>query len=234
MKHGLIKLIIAVLALCVPSDLATQSKTQAKAETKTETKTETETETETFTSPDGLFQFTYSKELVHCEPDIRSDEHHTSWIPPDSCMAMFPICDDEGIQGAVTIACFAYPRDEMKADLTFEGAAFFAGEVKGATTEKVCLARAPNWTLGLESKIVKINGTKFMDFSIAGGSGGSGIGGDLYRTLHAGKCYQLGRLYAGMTDRTMNDGNSLKIMEKQWDHMDGLFDQAQDSFKFLK
>jgi hypothetical protein len=220
MKYVFIIPIIIVFMCSVSAGFPAQSKTQ--------------TRTETFVSPDDVFQLTYSKELVHCERDIRSGEHHTSWSPEDSCMAMFPICDDEGVQGAVTIACFAYPRDEMKADLTFEGAAFFAGEVKGAITEKVCLARAPNWTPGLESKIVKINGIKFMDFSVAGVSGGSGIGGDLYRTFHSGKCYQLGRLYAGMTDRTMNDGTSLEIMERQWKHMDGLFDQIQNSFKFLR
>jgi len=61
---------------------------------------------------------------LHTEANIRR-----LWIPDDHCHSQAGVCDDRG-SSALTIACFAYPKDEFRDKPQFSAAAFFVAGVQ--------------------------------------------------------------------------------------------------------
>jgi hypothetical protein len=123
----------------------------------------------TFTSPDGVFQFTYSSVLVDCTKKVPS-KPTSSGVPkvfagnppalsiPDSCQSMADVCSDLGGEVS-TLACFAYPKDKFRDKPVFAAAAFFAGKVEEVTTESACLQGSQNWN---PDEIESANSSKSM------------------------------------------------------------------------
>jgi hypothetical protein len=129
-----------------------------------------------FTSPNEVFQFKYSDQLLPC--------------PSVSCIAYFPMCDQTGVK---TLVCFGYDRSRLKGNHAFEAATFSVGVVTDAASAQECLSTPPGW-LPRNRKLplaAVIDGAKFkiMDF----GEGGLGNSLDFraYRTYHEGTCFQL-------------------------------------------
>ena len=92
----------------------------------------------TFTSPDGLFQFTYPASLPLFAQNIPENVRGFSYIP---------VCQDDAL------VCLAYPGTEFKHS-DFEAAGFYIEEIP-ATSKHECLTspnvveldtRAPNYT----------------------------------------------------------------------------------------
>src|SRR5450755_4899505 len=82
---------------------------------------------QTYTSPDGVFQFTHSKILIHC-----TDDHRGQWTPAQACSGgQDGLCYDASTSG--TVVCFAYPTDGFKTKPSFGGATFFVTEVNHVT-----------------------------------------------------------------------------------------------------
>jgi hypothetical protein len=204
-----------------------------------------QTAPQTFTSPDGVFQFTYSGMLVDCTSRVPS-KPTSSGVPkvfvgtppalsiPDSCQSMADVCSDLGGQVS-TLACFAYPKDRFRDKPVFAAAAFFVGRIEEATTESACLHGSQNWnTDEIEAaKLIKINSVAFKVFEIGDNWAGSGQGGPVYRTFHGKKCYELG--IQTSVERAAYDPKTSKEFTKQdSEEVQRRLKQALNSFEFVK
>lgn len=144
-----------------------------------------ETSTRTFTSPEGTFRFNYPTAMVSCHK--KSDE--TVWLP-DDCNAYTPVCSNFSCDSTGTVACVAYPADEMKGS-NFEAAAFSVSELKQAGSESECLkVDDPPPHVG-QPQDEMVNGVKFEVIETDGVAAGNLLDGYLYRAFHKGRCYEL-------------------------------------------
>jgi hypothetical protein len=102
------------------------------------------------------------------------------------------ICGGPGSDGN-TLPCFAYPNERFKYKPHFVAATFFVSEIQAATIEKSCLKGSPSW-LVINSKegMTAIHHVIFKTFEIGDNWMSGGQSGPVYRTFHAGKCYELG------------------------------------------
>jgi hypothetical protein len=144
-----------------------------------------ETRSRTFASPEGTFRFNYPAALVSCQK--RSNE--TVWLP-DDCNAYTPVCSNFSCDSTGTVACIAYPANEMKGS-NFEAAAFSVSELKHAGTEAECLkVDEPPPHVG-QQQYETVNGVRFERTETDGVGLGNLIDGYVYRAFHKGKCYEL-------------------------------------------
>jgi hypothetical protein len=133
------------------------------------------------------------------------------------------ICDDDD-DSTLTLACFGYPQKE---------ATFAVAEVKDALTESACLKGPEDWpmeTLGIRT----IHGVKFKVFEVSSAWTGGSLSGQLYRTFHASKCYELGIRSVWSShnnDESDYNSNSLKLAAVE---VRKCLKQALNSFRFLK
>jgi len=130
-----------------------------------------------FTSPDHSFSFRYSQILYRCQLGKEADDANE---PPGTCSGQMTICDDDD-DSTYTFVCFGYPEME---------AAFAVAEVKDVS-ESVCLKGPKDWPMKTRGVRV-IHGVKFRVFEVSTAWTSGGLDGELYRTFHAKKCYELG------------------------------------------
>jgi hypothetical protein len=187
---------------------------------------------QTFTSDDGAFQFKYSPKLVHCALQRAPNGHGSGWIPADSCISQDEMCDDDDA-GAVTIACFAYPKGEMKNKPEFEAATFFVARLPEGTAPQACLEPSKDWQVHkIENAMIgSVSGRLFHtgDRWMNGRQEG-----DVYRVFHGGVCYQL-----DIEEATSDDDVHVTATSEEFTKQDRAEVRAQlkeplDSFTFLK
>jgi hypothetical protein len=198
-----------------------------------------------FTSPDGVFQFTYSSMLVDCTRKVPSKPTSSS-VPkvfagnppagsmPDSCQSMADVCSDLGGQ-VRTLACFAYPKDKFRDKPVFAAAAFFVGKIEEATTESACLQGSHDWNPDeIETaKLTEINRVAFKVFEIGDNWAGGGQGGPVYRTFHDKKCYELG-IQTSVERAAYDPETSKEFTKEDSDEVQRPLRQALNSFKFVR
>lgn len=177
-------------------------------------------ELKTFTSQDGAFQFRYSQILYWCQSDsVQEDQSE----PVGTCESQMSICDDDD-DSTLTLACFGYPH---------EVATFAVAEVKDVLTESTCLKGPVDWPMETHG-IRTIHGVKFKVFDVSSAWTGGGLRGQLYRTFHASKCYELGIRSAWSShnnDETDDNNKSSKVAAIE---VRKCLKQALNSFRFLK
>lgn len=218
MKYGLIELVLFFLPLfcAFPVTLSAQSNL------------------ETFRSPDGVFQFKYSSNLIQCTTTTDNSENTVSQNP-SSCSAYYPFCGNYYVSlRIVTTVCLALPLDEMKEYFTFEGTAFSVSEVGKADNEELCLTPPPNaFNSPKDIKRAAINNTQFTRFRVASGGMSQWVGGDVYRTFHRGKCFELSLLRVLVDPGAMDDPGK-PLTDEVWNRLGAPLNQALNSFQFLK
>jgi hypothetical protein len=140
-----------------------------------------------FISPDGRFRLEYSDSLVSC----RRDPNQVNWWVPDhSCDAYTPVCSNFSGDSSETVACIAYPANEMTGT-NFQAAAFSVNELKKVTDESECLkVEEPPPHVGTARNEI-VNGVKFQVTETDGVGLGNFIDGYVYRNFHNRKCYEL-------------------------------------------
>lgn len=188
--------------------------------------------TKTFTAPNGAFSFNYWEGLIHCE---RKNQGVGDWYRVDEmCGSYQGVCDDligsEELQ--ISIACFAYPRNQFTNTQAFEAATFSIETLDDRKTEKTCLVTEP--VEGDEKTgTIRINGSVFTFSDFGAGGGNSGTVGRVYRTFHGGKCYQLG-INEGTAQSQVFDPPASPLSDSDEKEINGRLEQALKSFKFLK
>ena len=191
-----------------------------------------QTQVLTFKSTDGTFQFKHSDSLVRCMQDYKNDERG-SWST-EECLAYSPVCDDLGSQGAVTLVCFAYPKARFKEYPGFEAAAFWVAEVKGATSESVCLTAPPDWPIDERGSgsIATINGVKFKIFEPFSAGTSHYLDSHMYRTFHRGSCYEL-VISIATVNTAVFDPPVKELSDQDWRNINKELSRCLYSFRFL-
>ncbi len=183
--------------------------------------------TRVFTDPDGAFSFRYPDRLIRCKKSPQGDY---VWDPAGNCSAYAPTCDDLAGNGQTSIACFAYPRNKFTDTPAFEAATFSVEVVHGCTTAKSCLTGPAEAD---KHGTTRIDGVPFAVFGIGDGGMNQEVDGDLYRTFHKGKCYQLG-INLGTADAGTFDPPARAFTDADRHEVTGTLEQARQSFRFLK
>lgn len=133
-----------------------------------------------------MFRFNYSRGLVSC---YRNPNQIDRWLPDDSCNAYTPVCSNFSCDSSGTVACIAYPANEMKGS-NFEAAAFSVSELKQAGTEAECLKVDEPPPHVEHPHYETVNGVKFEVTETDGVAAGNLMDGYVYRAFHRRKCYE--------------------------------------------
>ena len=184
----------------------------------------------TFTAPDGAFSFRYSDQLIRCVKDPNG-KHTRASIK--NCSDYYDsLCDDlpNPGHGQTSIACFAYLDDKFTDTPAFQAATFSVEVVDEHTTAKSCLAGDEGVDDTDKQGTTKINGVSFTKFQLSNAGSNHGIGVDLYRTFHNGRCYQLG-IDESATNSQVFDP---PVKEPDWREVFRTLDVPLKSFRFLK
>ncbi|HET9408524.1 MAG TPA: hypothetical protein VFO39_14880 [Candidatus Sulfotelmatobacter sp.] len=205
----------AVLPQVVPSKRATAERHALKA----------------FVSPDGTFSFNYPDLLNRCEQKLQRTGEGYYWTP-DTCAGFSGVCDVALDPNYVTLACFAYPRNEFTDTPAFEAAAFSVSIIE-KLSEKECLEGSRNWTIVRRAKTATIQGRQFKLFETEGAATSHGMRTEVYRTVHDGRCYQLATAVA-VTNPDVFDPPARKLTELDRNEVNGRLKQALESFRFLR
>jgi len=186
-----------------------------------------QSDTKVFTDPDGAFSFRYPNRLIRCK---KNPQGNYVWDPPENCSAYHPTCDELADPGQTSIACFAYPRNKFTDTPAFEAATFSVEVVHGCTTAKSCLAGPAEADKG---GTTRIHGVSFAVFGVGEGGMSQEVDGDVYRTFHKGKCYQLG-INVETADVATFDPPARALTDADRHEVTGTLEQARKSFRFLK
>jgi hypothetical protein len=180
-----------------------------------------------FASPDGTFRFEYSDSLVACG---RDPNQANWWVPDESYEAYTPVCSNFSCDSSETIACVAYPANEMKGT-TFQAAAFSVSRLKKATAESECLkVEEPPPHVG-KARNETVNGVKFKVTEAEGVATGNVIDGYVYRNFHKGKCYELDIRIASSNIGNFDPG-TVKIFDSE--KVERTLKAVLASFRFLR
>lgn len=149
----------------------------------------------TYTSPDGVFQFSYSNRLVPCHP---YQDQSNIWQPPQWCNAYVPLCSSGGRNPTGVLTCFGFRSGPAEKNTTLEGAVFNVVDLGESENEASCLVRSKLQVPVGSWKLKTINGIRYH-FMISDGAA-SNQGGDdfVYRTVHGGRCYELNTMIVGL------------------------------------
>ena len=178
------------------------------------------------TSPDGTFHFEYAATLVRCE---RNPNQPDRWWPDEACEALTPVCSDFSGQSAETLACVAYPAEEMKGT-TFQAAAFSVSELKAATTQAECMkVDEPPPHVG-SARRETVNRVTFAVIETDGVATGNLIDGYVYRIFQRDRCYELD-IRIAFSNIANAHRRTLKNLDLKAVHH--RLKQALDSFKFV-
>src|SRR5579863_6667006 len=193
----------------------------------------------TFTSPGGLFRFQYAEALVQCiprqSPSVpgKSDALESNQPVPDSCASQGAICGGPGSSGNV-LACFAYPKKDFEDKPHFLAAAFFVSEIRSAKTQAECAAGSRDWNvISSKTQPTMINGVAFKEFEIEDNWAGGGQNGPVYRTVHGGRCYELG-IQIAISRAEYDPGTVKEFTEEDRSEAVRRLTQALNSLVFLK
>ncbi len=137
----------------------------------------------TFTSPDGVFRLAYPNGFV-----LSQGGQSNSYLP---------VCRENGL------ACVVYPPARYKGT-NFGAAALSVNEVKDAATETACFTfeafkteydsrgdRNQTFVVSDKHPTETINGTEFKTGVTGDAAMSHSLATDIYRTFHAGKCYEV-------------------------------------------
>jgi hypothetical protein len=177
------------------------------------------------TSPDGTFRLSYPDILVRCLVQPQKN----SWSP-QVCMSYFPVC--EPVEDQFTTACLAYPRNKYTETQAFGAAALSAAEIK-TENEKDCFSGTEDVQPDDAHPMAAIRGVAFMVFKISSAGMNKNFEANLYRTFHAGKCYQLA-IATATTNGEVLDPPAREMSKSDWNEVRSRLEQARDSFEFLK
>jgi hypothetical protein len=198
---------LCLFTLClVPAGLLAQSSTQK------------------FTSPDGVFSFKYSANLIHCV------QQNGIWSPAEACSAREEVCESEsGLPH--TVACFAYPKNGFADKPAFSAAVFFVAEIQPSATEQPCLD-GEDW-LPESNESTEINGLRLKVFHTSDSWTNGSRKADIYRIFH-GKCYELGVQEVRETPVGLKPGTFKEFNKTDEQAVQRALNEALKSFRFLK
>lgn len=165
-----------------------------------------EDDLQTFTSSDGHFEFRHWRPLIQC-PLAPNGSTGNKAAP--SCTSQGDLCGSE----PTTYVCYAYPKDRFKDKLSFSGAAFFVAEVADAKSSDSCTAGSPDWQVSTTDSRT-INGITFKRFVVSDAWTAHEKTGEIYRTFHEGKCYEIG-IGQVLTNPTVFDPGATREFTKQ-------------------
>ncbi len=178
----------------------------------------------TFTSPDHTFRFEYRDTLVLCQRDPNQSDW---WTPDASCEAYTPVCSDASARSEGTLACVAYPADDIKNRTNFAAAAFSVNELKAVKTKENCeIVAEPH----VGSHTETIDGVNFKVTEIDGVQTGNLLHGYVYRTFHNGQCYELDLRIASSNIANYQPGT---VRNFDSEKVRRALKVVLDSFKFL-
>ncbi len=186
----------------------------------------------TFTAPDSAFSLRYSSRFIPCQQKEQSTGDGYYWVPAESCAAYSPVCDGVVAEESTAIACFAYPRDRFTDTRAFEAATFSVETMNHIVTAKACLS-GPADQIFSPRPPAKLNGVLFSVFEFGEAGMNQSISGEVYRTFHGGKCYQLG-ISIAKADAQVFDPPAREFTKGDWHEVNGQLERARDSFRFLK
>jgi hypothetical protein len=173
----------------------------------------------TFTSPDSSFEFRYLPILYRCQLDKETDDADE---PLGTCSGQMTVCDDDD-DSTLTFVCLGYPK---------MAAAFAVAEVKDARSKSVCLKGPDDWPMEIRGVRI-IHGVRFRVFEVSSAWTGGGLNGELYRTFHANKCYELGiRAIRWSHSDDPDEDNEPRPIDNL--SVQKRLSQALRSFRFLK
>lgn len=184
----------------------------------------------TFTSSDGSFQLSYPDLLIKCEKRQQGEGY--VWAQRE-CSAYFPTCEEalDLEREKDIVVCLAYPRNKHTDTDTFEAATFSVG-VEKAGNRGSCMSPKLS-QIDKKKSTVTIGRVTFAAFETGEGGMSQGVGADILRTFHAGRCYEL-----TTTTVTANPGAfdppPREMTKADWAHVNRRLEQARDSFRFLK
>jgi hypothetical protein len=180
------------------------------------------------------FSFQYASLLIPCEKKEQQTGDGYYWMQ-SSCSAYFPVCDDDASPGSDTIVCIAYPREKFADAPTFEAAAFSVAAISGVRSEKECQSGSPDWPADWKNsnEITTINQIRFKVFEVGEAGMSQGVGGQVYRTFHENKCYQLSIRMANANGASF-DGDIVEFTKEDFNEVRKRLEQARDSFRFVK
>jgi hypothetical protein len=191
-----------------------------------------QTALKTFSSPDGAFQFKYPELLIHCEQRAQQSGGGSYWAQ-DECNGRDGVCDDAADLNHTTLVCFAYPRNKYTNTPAFQAAAFAVGVTGQVHAEKDCLAGSPNWNVDRIEKPAMIGSVLFNVFETSDAGMNQGMDATIYRTFHAGKCYQLSIAMA-QDNAKVFDPPVGELTAQGMKQVNRSLERARDSFRFLK
>jgi hypothetical protein len=177
---------------------------------------------QTFTSPAGVFQFTYPS----------SYELYTGSKAGHAGSSYISVCESAA-------ACVLYPRSTYEGT-NFEAASFREREISDATAESACLAPPaplgglPEFVTDAKDPSRNINGVRFTH-ALSGDAGmGHYLNSDLYRAFHQGKCYELSINVAITSFANFDPGAVKEFTHEDDQHVRAELATILDSFKFLR
>lgn len=186
-----------------------------------------EDEVQTFTSDEGKFEFRHWRSLIQCP--TTHDGSTGNKTAPDSCTSQGDLCGSE----ATTYVCYAYPKDRFKDKLSFSGAAFFVADVAAAKTSESCAAGSPDWQVST-SDTRTINGVTFKRFLISDAWTAHEKTGEIYRTFHSGKCYELGIGQVLTNPAVFDPGTTREFTKQDQTEVDHRLHQMLETFRFAQ
>jgi len=179
-----------------------------------------------------VFSFRYSSQLIQCQQKKQGSGDGYYWIPAENCAAYHPVCDGETGEDNTAFACIAYPRNRFTNTSAFEAATFSVEIVNQIVTAQACLA-GPADEIFSARPPVRIHGVPFSVFEFGEGAMNQSVSGEVYRTFHRGKCYQLG-INVAMANPGVFDPPARELTKRDWREVKGQLEQARDSFRFIK
>ena len=179
-----------------------------------------------FTSADGIFGFHYAPELVKCETQDAKVTSESVWAPAEACR-----CNDPG-GAAVTAVCFGYPKDKYKDKPNFNGASFFVANDVNANDAASCMAGSANWG-EIKGENSAIGSATFRHFRVSDAAMSHYENSDIYRSFHAGKCYEL-VIQEMTTSPDVYDAGTQKFTKEDEAEVKGKLMQALQSFRFMR
>ncbi len=183
-----------------------------------------------FASPDGIFQFSYPSGFEVCAQDHIEPCIH-SYIPA---------CEQDAI------VCVVYPAKQFE-ETSFGAAAFEVREIRTdreRMTADVCVtpyppkssagvSEWPEYMISARQPEKRIGGVLFVHGTKVEGGMSHSSSADLYRTFHAGRCFELSVSQSG-TDPQVFDPPKKALTARQQKSVDGSLAQIVQSFRFIK
>jgi hypothetical protein len=185
----------------------------------------------TFTSPDGVFQFNYSDTLIVCQQQ-KQEWGGYAWVPSANCVAYHAVCDGLTPEKYEGLACLAYPRNQHTDAPAFEAATFSVEILEKVATAKTCTAK-PDVDTFTSQPPIDIHGISFVALKYEEAGMNQSVSGNVYRTFHSGKCYQLG-INRATANAQVFDPPAREMTKRDWADVNRVLQRARDSFRFLK